>query len=144
MSTAGQVAVDLAELADDVADRGYALVVHHTAMLQTRVKRHANVDRSAVRPRAEGDVQGPRFLEGNYNRSINRRVTRLPGAAIGEVGTNAPQGRRLELGFDGVDSLGREYHQLPYPHFGPALEETIPHFVADLALAGLPTFRTGR
>lgn len=35
----------------------------------------------------------------------------------------SPQTRRLEYGFSGTDSLGRNYHQPPFPHFRPALEE---------------------
>jgi hypothetical protein len=41
-----------------------------------------------------------------------------------EVYTNAVQGWRLEMGFYGLrDSLGRLYHQPPYPHFQPAADE---------------------
>jgi hypothetical protein len=44
------------------------------------------------------------------------------------VGTNKPQGRRLEFGFVGEDSLGRSYDQAPLPHFGPALDDEAPRF----------------
>jgi hypothetical protein len=145
MTTATQVAVDMVNLADRVADEGYAIVVLHGAMLQAHAKRHANQPRTAIRPRDPADVQGPRFLEGNLNRSINMRPTRLPGAAMVEVGSNAPQARRLELGFMNMtDSLGREFHQVPYPFLGPALAEVEPLFVAALARAGLPHLRTAR
>ena len=33
-----------------------------------------------------------------------------------------PQARRLELGFQGADSLGRVYDQRGRPHLGPAME----------------------
>lgn len=48
------------------------------------------------------------------------------------VGTNAPQGRRLEFGFVGADALGRVYNQPPFPHVGPAVEEQAPLFAFDL------------
>lgn len=38
------------------------------------------------------------------------------------VTTDAPQAARLELGFVGVDSLGRHYNQPPFPHVRPAAD----------------------
>lgn len=88
------------------------------AALQTRVKANAS-----GRP-------GPRAQTGDYRRSISRQTTRGPGRITVEVGTNSPQGRRLEFGFWGMtDSLGRLFHQPAYPHFGPAadgMDETFP------------------
>ncbi|MEV0446303.1 hypothetical protein AB0I46_46175, partial [Streptomyces spectabilis] len=57
---------------------------------------------------------------------------------VAEVGTNAPQGRRLEFGFVGVDSLGRHYNQPPFPHLGPAVATFGPLLVQELrsAVAG--------
>ena len=63
---------------------------------------------------------GPRRLTGAYFDSIQVVIKGAPGYVEGEVGTDAPFGRRLELGFVGVDSIGRNYNQPPYPHFGPA------------------------
>ncbi|MFI1177014.1 hypothetical protein [Streptomyces melanogenes] len=53
----------------------------------------------------------------------------------GKVGTSAPQARRLEFGFVGVDSLGRRYAQRPYPHLGPAVEQAGPRLVQELGRA---------
>lgn len=93
-------------------------VQHFGVILQGRVKA-----RAAGRP-------GPRMQTGDYNRSIGLRVGIEEGGVIAaSVGTNRPQGRRLEFGFHGVDSLGRRYDQPPFPHFGPALDETAPEFV---------------
>jgi hypothetical protein len=41
----------------------------------------------------------------------------------------------LELGFVGVDSLGRHYHQAPFPHFRPALGKIEEAYT--LALSGI-------
>lgn len=58
---------------------------------------------------------GPNVVTGQYiSRFLieNKRVVNL-----------SPQTHRLEYGFSGTDSLGRVYHQPPFPHFRPALEE---------------------
>jgi hypothetical protein len=41
----------------------------------------------------------------------------------GRVVNHSPQTHRLEYGYSGTDSLGRTYHQPPFPHFRPALQE---------------------
>ncbi|WP_172673788.1 hypothetical protein [Methanogenium cariaci] len=41
------------------------------------------------------------------------------------VGTNAPQGKRLEFGFVGRDVLGRYYNQEAQPHLRPAVDENV-------------------
>ncbi len=38
------------------------------------------------------------------------------------VTTRHPAALRLEFGYVGVDSLGRDYNQPPFPHVRPALE----------------------
>lgn len=55
---------------------------------------------------------GPEVRSGRYLASIKRDGTRVFSAA--------PQSARLEKGYTGRDSLGRDYHQPPFPHFGPA------------------------
>jgi hypothetical protein len=100
--------------------RAFRIVTHHGLRLQARVK--AN---SAGRP-------GPRIVTGDYNRSHGLEVGLEGGAATARVGTDKPQGRRLELGFRGTDSAGRTYNQPPFPHYGPALDETEPGFTADV------------
>ena len=72
---------------------------------------------------------GPRAITGNYRRSWNTQMTRHLGGAAAIVGTGAPQGRRLEMGFVGVDSLGRHYNQPPFPHVRPAMQQIEPGFV---------------
>lgn len=57
------------------------------------------------------------------------RVTKRTGgtaASIGvdgqDVGSDAPDIHRLEVGFHGADSLGRIYDQAPQPALGPAFD----------------------
>lgn len=105
-----------------------AVVVREGAALQTRVRAKAS-----GRP-------GPRAQTGDYRRSISRQTSRGPGSITIEVGTNSPQGRRLEFGFWGLtDSLGRLFHQPAYPHFAPAadgMDETLPAAITA-GLAGM-------
>lgn len=97
-----------------------AVVRHYGQLMMTRVQANAS-----GRP-------GPNAPTGNYRRSIHVEFSQGSGL-IAMVGTNAPQGRRLEFGFVGVDSLGRHYNQPPFPHFGPAAREIEPQFIAALA-----------
>lgn len=75
---------------------------------------------------------GPRVITGQYRASWQAEVHRAGPIVVGEVGTRAPQARRLEFGFVGVDSLGRHYSQPPYPHLGPAVDSFGPQFVREL------------
>ncbi|MGW6021267.1 HK97 gp10 family phage protein [Streptomyces sp. NPDC055214] len=75
---------------------------------------------------------GPRVVTGKYRASWQSGVHRAGPVIVGEAGTNAPQGRRLEFGFVGVDSLGRHYNQPPFPHLGPAVNAFGPLLVREL------------
>lgn len=44
-------------------------------------------------------------------------------AASNKEGFEPPYARRIELGFIGVDSLGRHYHQAAEPYMAPAYDE---------------------
>ena len=89
---------------------------HHAWLLRTRIMAHAQ-----GRP-------GPRRVTGDYLRTW----TVVPLGPLGGhgyfVGSNAPQGPRLEFGFTGRDALDRHYDQPPYPHVGPAVAEAEPEF----------------
>lgn len=77
----------------------------------------------AVRAHASGRP-GPQVITGQYRASI--RIVDSQDNADGSVyyvGTDAPQAARLEFGFVGVDAIGRHYHQPPFPHWRPALQE---------------------
>jgi Bacteriophage HK97-gp10, putative tail-component len=43
--------------------------------------------------------------------------------AANKEGFEPPYARRIELGFIGIDSLGRHYHQAPEPYMRPAFDE---------------------
>ena len=65
---------------------------------------------------------GPNSRTGNFRRSITSTTARQEGSqTVAYGGTNAPQGRRLELGFYGTDAIGRRYNQPPYPWLTPAI-----------------------
>lgn len=105
-----KTAGDLVHLGTQIAGQAHKLVVTWTAALQRQVMLNA------------GGRPGPNAPTGDYRRSITRKTVKLAGQSIGVVGTNKPQGLRLELGFVGTDSIGRNYNQPPYPHFGPAAD----------------------
>lgn len=107
--------------------RAYAVTRMYGQLLQTRVKA------KAAAPRGAPPGPEPRLQTGDYNRSIALQMTAPAGNPTAEVGTNKPQGRRLELGFVGEDSLGRHYADPPRPHFGPALESVGDEFAAAIA-----------
>lgn len=115
------VALELAAIGASVYPRSVAVVTHWGLALATQVKANAS-----GRP-------GPRVQTGDYRRSIVSEVRQSPDAIMAIVGTNKPQGRRLELGFIGVDSLGRHFNQPPYPHFAPAVAQIAPMFTAAVA-----------
>lgn len=109
----------------ELAARVPMLVKHFGNLLLTRI-----MAKASGRP-------GPNAPTGDYRRSWNAQILReSPGYCVVAVGTNAPQGRRLEFGFHGADSLGRVYNQPPYPHVGPAMNEIVPAFELALASAG--------
>jgi hypothetical protein len=104
---------ELADRLDAAADRlpdTIARAVSHTAM----------VGRGHIRANASGRP-GPNVITGRYRSSWQLAGRRIPYGAECTIGTHEPQGRRLEFGFYGPDSLGREYAQPPFPHVGPAL-----------------------
>lgn len=124
---ARELAVDLGVLGERSGFALQKIVTHYGHLLRTAVMR-----RASGRP-------GPNFVTGDYRRSIT--VTFIRDHATGnfsaEVGSNAPQSRRLEFGFVGADSLGRVYNQPPYPHFGPAFDDVAPDFEAAVERAAL-------
>jgi hypothetical protein len=99
--------------------------------VSTRVNYWGATLLTKVRGRASGRP-GPRFITGDYRRSWTGQPTRSGGGAAFEVGTGAVQGPRLEYGFSGTDSLGRNYNQPPFPHVRPATDEIQGPFEADI------------
>lgn len=76
---------------------------------------------------------GPRRRTGDYTRSWSAITHVRSGEVVSDVGTNAPQGPRLEFGFTGVDALGRHYNQPAFPHARPALDEVAGPFTEACA-----------
>lgn len=102
--------------AKTVDQKTMSLVRHYGALLRTRV-----MAKASGRP-------GPRTITGDYRRSWRNRFSGGGGGYKSETGTNEPQARRLEFGFNGMDSLGRVYNQPPFPHARPAFSEIAPEF----------------
>ncbi len=99
------------------------VTVMHGALLEQTVKRNAS-----GRP-------GPNVISGDYYRSITRSTNRTATGITARVSTNKGQAKRLEMGFHGTDSLGRNWDQKAYPHFGPALDRVRPLLEAAIAAA---------
>lgn len=104
-----------------------------TVLVEERaaVRKYARLLETRIKAKASGRP-GPNAPTGDYRRSWGTRLSGNASYTLGEVGTNAPQGRRLEFGFVGTDSLGRNYNQPPYPHVGPAVDEVEPLFIEAL------------
>jgi len=119
-SQVNELARDLGKASIASGARAYKIVRHHGMRLQAKVKANA-----AGRP-------GPRIQTGDYNRSIGLIVGIEGSGPIARVGTNRPQGRRLEKGFVGTDSLGRTFNAPPYPHFEPAVDAIGLEFERDV------------
>lgn len=96
----------------------HRLTKHFGQLLRTRV-----MAKASGRP-------GPNIVTGSYRASWQVRTRGGGSSTTAEVGTNAVQGRRLEFGFNGADSLGRVYSQPPFPHARPAFDEIQPLFIA--------------
>lgn len=122
-------------LTSNAASIGARLAARATAaqaIVQVVVARQGAVLQTKVKANASGRP-GPRVQTGDYRRSIGLTVRRQARSVVAEVGTNAVQGFRLELGFYGTDALGRLYHQDPLPHFQPAADAMRGLFPAALA-----------
>lgn len=88
-------------------------------------KQYGDILMFAVRTNASGRP-GPEPITGEYRSSIMNQYSETGNKASSEVITYQPQGFRLEYGFYGTDSIGREADTAPYPHFMPALHSVSP------------------
>ncbi|MFG2227660.1 HK97 gp10 family phage protein [Streptomyces sp. NPDC048644] len=111
----------LARTGPAVRARTRAITRHHAMLLRVRIQRNAS-----GRP-------GPNVITGRYRASWEVRMRTGGGQVTAEVVSDAPQARRLEYGFVGVDALGRHYRQPPYPHVEPAVRQTQPAYLQALA-----------
>jgi hypothetical protein len=120
------LAAALARMGPAARARTRTITRHHAMLLRVRIQRHAS-----GRP-------GPRVITGQYRASWDVRMSTGGGQVTAKVYSDAPQARRLEYGFVGVDSLGRHYRQPPFPHVEPAFRQTQPGFIQALADGVLP------
>ena len=106
---------------DDLADRLDTAADGIGETIERRM-RHVGVTGVArIRANASGRP-GPNIVTGQYRASWRAVTSGIPYGAECTIGTNAPQGRRLEFGFwDMTDSIGRHFFQPPFPHVQPAL-----------------------
>ena len=105
---------DLASRLDDAADQ-------IGDVTERRMRHVATVGVARIRQNASGRP-GPNVITGRYRASWRSETRSIPHGADCTIGTDAPQGRRLEFGFwDMTDSIGRHFFQPPYPHVQPAL-----------------------
>ena len=78
-------------------------------------------------PSVEG--QPPHALSGRLRQSISHAILRETMRVIARIGTNVRYAARLERGFIGTDSRGRNIHQGPRPFLRPALENNLKRLV---------------
>lgn len=106
---------------EELADR----LEHAAKQIAPAIRRGVEHTGTLGNARIRGDASGrpgPNVITGKYRNSWKTVTKPLPHGALCTIGTNAPQGRRLEFGFyDMTDSLGRHYFQPPFPHVGPAI-----------------------
>jgi hypothetical protein len=116
--------MDLDELAgrlERAADR-VGPETNRTVQQQARLARALIMENASGRP-------GPNVITGDYRGSWRIEPFAVPDGGGAEVGTDRPQGRRLEYGFyDMTDSIGRHFFQVPRPHVEPAVNELSPEY----------------
>ncbi|MFH8813128.1 hypothetical protein ACH4GZ_39015 [Streptomyces hygroscopicus] len=104
---------ELAERLEAAAHRVGPAIYRHMSHV-------GELGRAQIRGHASGRP-GPNVITGDYRNSWQVVNRRLPYGAQCTIGTDRPQGRRLEFGFVGADSLGRVYNQPPFPHVQPSI-----------------------
>lgn len=106
---------------DELADRFDHAAMKIGPAIQKAVKHTGALGAARIRGHASGRP-GPNVITDDYRGSWQPTpVRRLPHGAMCTLGTDRPQGRRLEFGFVGIDAIGRHYDQPPFPHVQPAL-----------------------
>lgn len=102
--------------------------------IQKGVRHTGEMGIARIRGNASGRP-GPNVITGAYRNSWRPETHPLPHGAICTIGTDLPYGRRLEFGFTGTDSLGRNYNQPPFAHVQPALGYIGATLLAQMRLA---------
>lgn len=86
---------------------------------------------SSIQRHASGSP-GPEVITGDYRRSWHAIFEYAGSVLEAYATTDADQALRLEHGFHGVDSIGRNISQEPRPHVLPAVNEIEPQYEAAL------------
>jgi hypothetical protein len=129
-----------ADKAHTVGPRAFEITRRYGLLAQTKVR--ANMSgRTGVIFTPEGSEDagppgeiGPRAQTGDLRRSVTTETV-IDGVNVSSIaGSNAPQALRLELGFVGIDALGRHYDQPPYPAWRPAYDALAPSYRRDIDL----------
>lgn len=113
----------------ELADRLEAAAAKVGPAVARTVTHEGQMLRALIQNNASGRP-GPNIITGAYVASWRVVTRKLAHGADVTVGTEKPQGRRLEYGFVGTDSIGRTYNQPPYPHVGPAVTDLSPRFAS--------------
>ena len=112
---------DLATRLERAADR-VGPELNRTVQQQARLLRALIMENASGRP-------GPNVITDDYRTSWKALPFAVPDGGGADVGTDQPQGRRLEYGFyDRTDSIGRHFLQVPRPHVEPAVNELSPEY----------------
>lgn len=113
---------------DDLASRLERAADHVGPEMNRTVQQQARLLRALIMERASGRP-GPNVITGDYRSSWRVEPVAVPDGGGATVGTDRPQGRRLEYGFyDMTDSIGRHFFQVPRPHVEPAVNELSPQY----------------
>jgi hypothetical protein len=108
---------------DELADRLERAADRVGPEANRTVQQQARLARALIQQNASGRP-GPNIITGAYRSSWRIEPFAVPDGGGAEVGTDKPQGRRLEYGFyDMTDSIGRHYFQPPFPHVQPAVND---------------------
>ena len=119
---------------EELADRLEHAATRIGPAIARGVEHTGTLGQARIRGNASGRP-GPNVITGAYRASWRTETRRLPYGALCTLGTDAPQGRRLEFGFVGTDSLGRHYAQPPFAHVQPALPYIEGILMAQMRLA---------
>lgn len=100
-----------------------ALIVRMMVATNTGLTEAGHVVEARTKMNASGRP-GPNVVSGTLRRSIHVEGPSnygTDGRKV-EIGPSVIYGRRVELGFTGADSLGRNYATPGFPYLAPALE----------------------
>lgn len=85
------------------------------------LSRRAIAVESSAKDHATGRP-GPNVISGRLRGSITWRLGEDELGLYADIGTNVEYAARIELGYQGTDSLGRTYDSPAYPFLRPGLE----------------------